>query len=278
MVEKRVFKDSNYKAFFFNGKTVRFAIDPSKPITELEYPEFFDVSITDKCLGQCEYCYQDSKPEGQHYKNIIEKVVDFFGPMTKNQRPYQVAIGGGEPTSHPDFVELLKTFYDFGIMPNYTTNGMDIPESVIVATEKYCGGVAVSCHPHLNPHWGYAASKFISSGVKLNFHIIISDRDSVDYFESIYYYWRRKVDHFVLLPYTPQGRATEKKDIDWEYLLKKMPGDTRKIAFGANFHSYLSQGGHGIQVSLYEPEIFSKYLSLKDMKIYKSSFDLEVPN
>ena len=40
-----------------NGKTIRIAIDPSKPITELLYPEFYDVKVTSHCKGQCPYCF-----------------------------------------------------------------------------------------------------------------------------------------------------------------------------------------------------------------------------
>jgi len=50
--------------------------------------------------------------------------------------------------------------------------------------------------------------------------------------------------------------------------------DIKNIAFGANFHPELKKN-LWMGLSLYDPEMFSKYLDLKDMKIYKSSFDLE---
>ncbi len=42
----------------------------------------------------------------------------------KIKRHSKLHFGGGEPTSHPDFAELMKVSYDMGIVPNYTTNGM----------------------------------------------------------------------------------------------------------------------------------------------------------
>ena len=78
---------------------------------------------------------------------------------------------------------------------------------------------------------------------------------------------------FVLLPYGNQGRA-ESKEIDWEYLVQQLPQQQNQIAFGANFYPYLLKGGHNIKVALYEPEIMSKFLDLKDMKVYPSSFNL----
>jgi organic radical activating enzyme len=223
-------------------------------------------------------CYMDSKETDEHYDDVVGKIKDFFEPMTDNQRPFQTAIGGGEPTSHPDFIEVLKTFKDLGIEPNYTTNGMWVDydleyiENIVNATKKYCGGVAVSCHPHLKKYWEIASDIYFEHDIKLNFHIIISDKESIDYFKTIYEQWKDKVDYFVLLPYGNQGRAPH-KEIDWDYLLTKLPEDQSKLAFGANFYPYLVQGGHGIKVSLYSPEIMSKFLDLKDMKIYSSSFN-----
>jgi pyruvate-formate lyase-activating enzyme len=273
MVKKRAFPEHNYKAFWFNGKTIRTTYNLREPITELKYPEFYDVKITGYCEGRCPWCYMDSDKTQIHYKNCVGKIHDFFGQMTENQRPFQVAIGGGEPTTHPEFLSILEAFKDLGIEPNYTTNGMNINSDILEFSREVCGGVALSCHPHLKIHWSSAAKKYIAYKIPLNFHIIISNKKSIDRFINIYNEWSDCVEHFVLLPYTAQGRAAE-REIDWGYLIKKIPSNTDKIAFGAGFHSYLMQQGHNIEVSLYEPEIMSKFLDLKDMRIYPSSFHL----
>ncbi len=277
-IKIRIEEESNYRSIWCNGKTLRFAINSNEPIKELKYPEFYDIKVTGNCEGKCPYCYMDSKPE-QHYEDIIEKVRGFFKDMTTNQLPFQVALGGGEPTSHPNFVELLRVLKEeFDICPNYTTNGMFVSDpglshKVIFNTKQYCGGVAVSCHPHLTNYWKEAALGFSNNKIRLNFHIIISDKESIDYFKEIYNEWKDKVEYFVLLPYGNQGRA-EKKEIDWEYLVQVLPEQQNQIAFGANFYSYLLKGEHNIKVALYEPEIMSKFLDLKDMKIYPSSFSI----
>lgn len=56
MIKKREFPEHNYRGIWFNGKTIRIAIDPSKPIIELKWPEFWDVKITDRCQGKCSWC------------------------------------------------------------------------------------------------------------------------------------------------------------------------------------------------------------------------------
>jgi len=278
----RVFPEENYKGIYVNGKTFRIALDPNKPISELKYPEFYDVKITDQCFGLCPYCYMDSRPEHVFYDKVVSKIQKFFGSMTDNEKPFQVAIGGGEPTECPEFFDVLRKFDALGITPNYTTNGMwiqrgtDFVYSVLDATKKYCGGVAVSCHPHLSDYWELAADVFADNDVKLNFHLIISDKNSSDDFKEIYEKWKKSVDYFVLLPYSSQGRA-ENKEIDWEYLVSVLPKDMSKIAFGANFYHYLKKDPKAFSVSLYEPESMSKFLDLKDMKIYPSSFLLDDP-
>ena len=244
MFKTRCFPESNYKAIYLNGKTLRIALNPDKPITELEYPEFYDVKITEQCFGGCPYCYQSSNRTGRCFGNILKKIDEFFGSMDDNQKPFQVALGGGEPTSHPDFVDILRKFGEYGIAPNYTTNGMWIylPErnQILEATKKYCTGVAVSCHPHLERYWRTAAITYITNGVFTNLHIIIHSKKSIDSFLQIYNTWKGQIKYFVLLPMSNKGRGFDSK-IEWDYLVEKLKefGDIGDIAFGANFYPYL---------------------------------------
>jgi ribosome-interacting GTPase 1 len=155
---------------------------------------------------------------------------------------------------------------------------MFLTDEIIKATKKYCGGVAVSCHKHLTVVWEEALNKLTNAGIKTNLHVIISDKQSVDEFIEIYKKYNKIVDYFVLLPYTAAGRASFKK-VDYKYLMKKVKKeDISKIAFGANFYPYLVENKYDLDVSLYEPEILSKYLDLSDMSLYKSSFNLTKVN
>lgn len=276
----RISVPHNYRAVYFHGKTIRQALDPSKPILELKYPEFYDVCITSACKGNCSYCYQDSGKEQKGYKDPFKKIKEFFGPLTKNQKPFQIAYGGGNPNEHKDFHKIMKWSYENEITPNYTTNGMGITRKVIQTTKKYCGGVAVTCHEHLEKYWTEAVEKFSKAKIKINLHILISDDWSVEDFLDIFYTYKSKVEYFVLLPMMATGRCSPGKAMNedtFNYLnscLKNING-IDQIAFGANFYPYL-KNEFWLQLSIYEPEILSKYLDLKDMKIYKSSFSKEI--
>lgn len=283
-IKKRSFKEKNYSAIWFNGKTIRSTFDPKKPIQKLDFPEFYDIDIFETenglCYAKCPWCYLSGNTEGKIVEDAVEKINTYFGRMSDNEKPFQVALpGSGEIFEHPDWEKILKAFHNLGIVPNYTTNGMwiekdeDFKKSVIKATKKYCGGVAVSCHPHLKETWEKASETYFENDIMLNFHIIISDKKSIDYFLDIYKQWKGKAAYFVLLPYGVQGRAKD-KSIDWDYLVEKLPKDSKDIAFGANFHPYLINSS--IDVSLYEPEIMSGFLSLwGNGTLYDSSFSLD---
>jgi organic radical activating enzyme len=273
-LKTREFRDKNYKAVFCDGNTLRLTVDPKKPILELDYPEFYDIKITDFCEGMCKYCYQSSSKKGKHVKNLVKKFNNFFGNMTPNQRPFQVAIGGGEPTSHPEFIELLEASTKLGIMPNYTTNGSWIDRKgsndILTATKQFCGGVAVTTHRHLEKWWVYALMGYFSDrNIKTNLHILVSDKASLDYFDFIFETFKKDIKYFVVIPLVNQGRCKD-STADCKEILKHLPVSDQ-IAFSAHFYPYLKDSKFK-NISLYEPEIMSKYLDMLDMKIYKSSF------
>jgi hypothetical protein len=195
--------------------------------------------------------------------------------------PFQIAFGGGEPSSHPDFLKLLEACCSLGITPNYTTNGMwvDHPQAdaILEGTVKLCGGVAVSTHPHLDKYWRSAVCRYVAAGVHTNLHIIIGNRESIDRFADIYDEYKGEIKYFVLLPLSAQGRSTAAFS-DWDYLKSKINGSPRDVAFGANFHPYLSKDKDRFNVSIYDPESMSAYLDLETMKVFKSSFSTELRN
>ncbi len=270
---------ANYSSIFLNGKTLRLALDSTKPITELRYPEFYDVAINSKCYAKCSFCYTSATNKGTNFSDIIAKINSFFGAMTPNQRPYQVALGGaGEPTLHPDFTRVLEAFVALGIVPNYTTNGMHLSEEVIAATKQYSGGVALSLHRHIEKHWRKGIETLLSNKIRTNVHVILSDKDSIDFLKSIYKDYNGAIDYFVLLPHMNVGfGANNPKQIDYDYLEQFMDciSHFANVAFGSNFWEWLKRMNKW-GVSLYPPEIMSKYLIMDDnMKLYNNSFEMK---
>lgn len=296
MIKTRVrsYPDKNYWAVFSEGTTVRFTFDDSKPILDLDYPEFYDFKITNFCGGKCPWCYMSSSHAEEHYPDIVKKFEKFFTPMSMNQRPFQIAFGGGNPNEHPEFCRLMEVSCNLGILPNYTTNGMGVTEEVTRATWNYCGGVAMSTHEHLEEAWRRAVGEFLKPSwtigkmgmpyrerppYKVNLHHIVSDKASVQRMMAIYQEFQDKIDYMVVLPMVAQGRA-EKSFSEPDFLfsaLRKLPS-LEKFAFGAKLYPHLLEEhnkGRSLPVALYEPEIMSKFVDMRDMKQYGSSFDLQ---
>lgn len=277
-IKKRIEKEANYSSVFFDGKTLRIPLNASKPITELKFPEFYDLSFGNKCVtGNCPWCYAKGNPKGKHYSKIVEKINKYFGTMSENERPFQVAIGGEqEPLEHPEFWDAVKTLSEYGIVPNYTTNGVLFTQEVVEATKTMCGGIAITLHPHLEKYWRNAIEIALKNKIKTNIHFIVSDYHSIDRLIKIYKEYNGKVDYFVLLPYMNVGFAVNHhKTIDYDKLEKWLDEvhNFANIAFGANFYKFLKPLKKW-DVSLYPPEILSKYLIMDDdMLLCNNSFE-----
>lgn len=93
-------------------------------------PDSIDVKITDQCNfkspgnnGQtCTFCYQGSTPQGKHadfsHLRSILTGLEKLGVI-------EIALGGGEPTEHPHFAQILKEAGEKGMTVNVTTRNLD---------------------------------------------------------------------------------------------------------------------------------------------------------
>lgn len=128
----------------YTGNKIRVSLDDS-PYEKSTYPELVDIKITDYCPFGCSFCYQSSTINGVH--SSIESIIKIADLLQKMQ-VFEVALGGGEPTMHPQFDKILKIFFERGITPNFTTfTSKWIKNSRIKSSvSKYCGGIGVSVH------------------------------------------------------------------------------------------------------------------------------------
>ena len=84
-------------------------------------PELVDLKITDFCPFNCGFCYMGSTVKGEHaHARTIKGIV---AELAKAQ-VFEIAIGGGEPTLHPDFVDICKDIAYHGISCNFTTKSL----------------------------------------------------------------------------------------------------------------------------------------------------------
>jgi hypothetical protein len=105
----------------YNGTKVRYSIVDNPK--EIKYPESLDLKITNNCNlgGYCEWCHEGSDSNGRHcdVKHLIPKL-DGLQPGT------EIAIGGGDPTTHPRLEYLLQEIKDRNLIANLTVNGLHL--------------------------------------------------------------------------------------------------------------------------------------------------------
>lgn len=127
---------------FRDGTRVRYDSGGIAP-SSTDLPDLVDLKITDRCQKGCSHCYQNSGPDGEHasYKRIAE-----FASNLQNLGVFEVAIGGGEPTEHPDFMAILSMIRAYGPKPSFSTGTMDWlgNEAFVNCIRKTCGAVAFS--------------------------------------------------------------------------------------------------------------------------------------
>lgn len=202
---KYVVDNHGYKALFdeSNGYTLRIGEDGKDPFWKENGPELLDVSITNYCEKNCDFCYRGSNPNGKFmslglYERILQNAVD--------AGVFQIAIGGGNPNQHPQFVEILKLTREYGIIPSYTTNGQGMTIEIYAASKKYAGAIAVS--------WYYPytdAKKVIENcylyDIPVNIHFVLDAENIGEARELLKNKCVEHVNAIIFLAYKPVGNV-----------------------------------------------------------------------
>jgi hypothetical protein len=85
------------------------------------HPESIDMKITDWCDAGCAFCHESSTVKGKH-----AKVDDILAIINGLPAGVELAIGGGDPLSHPLIFSILQDIAHRGLIANVTVNGQHI--------------------------------------------------------------------------------------------------------------------------------------------------------
>lgn len=281
----RHYKDLGYSTFF-NPRTGFFArVEDSgkpEPFWAPHGPELLDIAITNWCDKECSFCYRKSHSLGIHmefsdYKTIID--------VAKESGVHQVALGGGNPNQHPEFVDFLEYTYKSEIVPNYTTNGRGLTDSVLQASSLFCGAVAVSAYAPYDETED-AIKKLLNSKIKTNVHFLLDSRsinraikwltNPPDFLDGI--------NALIFLNYKPVGRKLfEKRLLKYSPLVQEFLNlatsnvSKFKIGFDACCVSGIfARTISNIQtIDACDAARFSMFIS-EDLKAYPCSFQKEL--
>ena len=96
-------------------------------IQRVSAPRTLHLTITTACNWRCIFCTVHEE-KGIYYKtDIIKKVLDRLAEAGVTE----VTLYGGEPSLHPDFIEIGRYAKDVGLLVGFISNGAKINELII---------------------------------------------------------------------------------------------------------------------------------------------------
>jgi len=110
------YKNGNYTVEIYKDGTKIRSWDCSE-IPRVEFPESVDLKITDHCTGGCEFCHENSSLQGKHANKK-----DIYNILQDLPQGVEIAIGGGDPLSHPHIIEIVSTLSTWGLVVNITAS------------------------------------------------------------------------------------------------------------------------------------------------------------
>ncbi|MDR1049998.1 MAG: radical SAM protein [Deltaproteobacteria bacterium] len=274
----RYCRESDYLLTFNqnNGFFLRMGKGGKDPFYNALGPELLDISITNYCARNCGFCYRASHVGGLHMAHE-----DYEAVMGQARKlgVLQVALGGGNPNEHPEFVRILETTRRHNIVPSYTTNGQGMTAEIYEATKKYCGALAVSWYPP------YADAREVvrQAGIhkiKTNVHFMLSLEtipEAVDLLDNESEFLE-KINAVVFLNYKPVHSSRDLCLTDGpetrRFFESVKKTSACKIGFDSCMVSYLTLLGDDLEretVDFCEAGRFSAFVS-EDMRFYPCSF------
>ncbi len=108
------YKNGNYTVKIYSDGTKIKGAPRQEPFIAA-FPDSIDLKITNYCDMNCPMCHENSSTKGQH----AELFHAFFETMTAGT---EVAIGGGNPLSHPELEKFLVYLKERRIIANITVN------------------------------------------------------------------------------------------------------------------------------------------------------------
>lgn len=273
--------EQGYKVVF-NTKTGAFVRSENKGVKEPFWskagPELLDFSITNYCTRECNFCYRQSSHLG-HHMNLgdIQNIIC----QAKEADVLQIALGGGNPNQHPDFIKVLKLIKETGMVPSYTTNGLGLTDDILKATSMYCGAMAVSFYPPYDLEKYACLVEWVTSyHIRINLHVIIKN-DTIELMTKLLKKsppFFTKLNAIIFLNYKPIGEGLNYAVDDVDALKRFFEAANNcksvKIGFDSCSMSGIVKWMRNIKpvfLESCEAARFSAFIS-EDMKMYPCSF------
>ena len=208
---RRHSKEYNFVGDTISGVTFRWGKNFQEDAYRAPIPELVDISISNHCTKGCTFCYRNSTPNNifmsvEDYETAIRSLYD-----SRWGNVFQVALGGGEPLEHPQFLEILKVTKKYNVVPNFTTNGLHITKEIARQIKPLVGAVAIS-FPNILSIKNSKAHIFIEEGIKTNIHFILdrkSIKQGIEILQGKHNELLKGFNAVIFLTFKPMGRGSE---------------------------------------------------------------------
>lgn len=221
MKVRRHSKDYNFYGDTETGVTMRWGNLINANPEYAPWPELADISISNHCTKGCEFCYKGSTDNNsfmtiEQYEHVLSSLQsDEWGNV------FQIALGGGEPLEHPDFIEIIEKTYERGIVANFTTNGIHLDENIVNSIKNKVGAVAISVNNIEELNIG-KINLLTDAGIKTNIHYVLDNKsiyEAINILKGKYNDLLNKINGVIFLTYKPAGRATIKNCLTLDDIL-----------------------------------------------------------
>jgi radical SAM protein with 4Fe4S-binding SPASM domain len=283
MIKRRHGPGYNFLGNTESGMTMRWGATPGINPVYAPWPELADISISNHCSKNCGFCYRDSKPDKSfipldQYEFILDRLCsDRWGSV------FQVALGGGEPLEHPDFIPIIHQTHARGVIANFTTNGEHLDTRSVEAIKGKVGAVALSV-ARMDDLDAAKVNLLTDAGIRTNIHYILDNQSIHEASEIVggrFNHMLRGINGVVFLTFKPKGRGSEERclemgdDLEHFISLIESGAATSRVGFDACFVPVLMKytGVNVDYIDSCECGFFSVYIDEK-LNVKPCSFAL----
>lgn len=136
------YRNGNTSTTIYQDGTKVRNYDDTTPIL-VDFPESIDIKITNYCDMGCLYCHESSTRSGVH--GDINQLLNTLDVLPKG---IELAIGGGNPLSHPNLFGFLEKAKEKGFIVNLTINQghLKVFKNLIldIIKKDYAKGIGIS--------------------------------------------------------------------------------------------------------------------------------------
>ena len=107
---------------------------------------------TAKCNLYCDGCYRKNENNSHKSMEVVNQELDVF---TRLRKCDGVSIAGGDPLTHPNVVDIVKSVKERGLKPIINTNGLALTKELLKELKK-AGVYGFTFHidsKQTRPHW-----------------------------------------------------------------------------------------------------------------------------